>query len=72
MTFSNRFVKITCLSPYYLSEIETDVRFKDCTKIIQVGSSQVADLETRLAGNPSGISENAYNSFDYSAAGYSS
>jgi len=33
---------------------------------------QVADLETRLAGNPSGISENAYNSFDYSAAGYSS
>ena len=71
MTFSNRFVKITCLSTDDLSDIET-ASFKDCTKIIQVGSSQVADLETRLAGNPSGISENAYNSFDYSAAGYSS
>jgi len=33
---------------------------------------QVADLQTRLVSDPSGNGENNYNSFDYTAAGYSS
>ena len=34
--------------------------------------TQVADLQTRLVSDPSGNGENNYNSFDYTAAGYSS